>query len=152
MGKLKTFYFGLPHAIEIHDLIIEVSGGLSGYDAEKIKMLEPILAHIQNENYYPTFLDKITHLLFCVNKAHAFIDGNKRTSLALAAYFLQINGYDYCVKDFICRMEDIVVLVADNKIEKDLLKDIIENIIMDAEDESVQLALIHALRVDELVS
>ncbi|MBL0318457.1 MAG: Fic family protein [Alphaproteobacteria bacterium] len=145
MKELKIFYFDLPHAIQVHDMIIEISGGMPGYDADKVRMLESTLAHIQNDLYYPTFLDKIAHLLYSINKSHAFFDGNKRSSLALSAYLLQINGYDYCITDFILRMENIVVWVADNKIEKDLLKDIIEDIIMEQERESVQLALIHAL-------
>ena len=107
-----------------------------------------VLEFIQNDLYYPTFMDKIAHLFYSINKSHAFIDGNKRTCIALSALFLQINGYDYCVKDFIYRMENIVVWVADNKIEKDLLKDIIEDIIMQEEREFVQLALINALKTE----
>lgn len=149
MGTLKTFYFDLTHAIKVHDMIIDISGGLPGHDPQKVKTLESALEHIQNDLYYPTFLDKIAHLLYSINKNHAFIDGNKRSSLALSAYFLQLNGYDYCVTDFIYRMENIVVWVAGNKIGKDLLKDIIEDIIMEQERESTQLALIHALSTEE---
>ena len=149
MSARKIFYFALPHAIKVHDMIIDISGGLPGHDLQKVKTLEAALEHIQNDLYYPTFLDKIAHLLYSINKNHAFIDGNKRSSLALSAYFLQLNGYDHCVTDFIYRMENIVVWVADNKIDKDLLKDIIEDIIMEQERESVQLALIRALSTDE---
>ncbi len=149
MAELKTFYFDLLHAIKVHDKIIDISGGLTGYDPQKVQMLDVTLEHIQNDLYYPTFLDKIAHLLYSINKSHAFIDGNKRSSLALSAYFLQLNGYDYCVKDFIYRMENIVVWVADNKIDKDLLQDIIEDIIMEQKRESTQLALIHALSTEE---
>lgn len=148
METLKIFYFDLPHAIEVHDIIIKISGGMAGHDSEKVKMLESTLSHIQNDRYYPTFLDKVTHLLYSINKSHAFFDGNKRSSLALSAFFLLLNGYDYCVTDFIRRMENIVVWVADNRIDKALLKNIIEDIIMEEERESVQLALIHALSVE----
>ena len=126
-------------------MIINISGGMAGYDQAKVKMLESVLEHIQNDDYYPAFLDKITHLLYSINKNHCFIDGNKRSSLALSAYFLQINGYDYCVKDFIYNMENIVVWVADNKIDKELLKDIIEDIIMQQNSESVKLAMFRIL-------
>ncbi len=102
-NTLKTFYFDLKHAIDVHDYIIEKSGGVAGYDADKVNILESTLFHIQNDDYYPTFLDKITHLLYSVNKNHAFADGNKRSSLALSAYFLEINGYDYCI------IEDIIM-------------------------------------------
>lgn len=36
-------------------------------------------------------------------------DGNKRTSIGLGSYFLEINGFDLWVPKFICEMEDIVV-------------------------------------------
>ena len=34
-----------------------------------------ILDHIQNDDYYPDFVDKLTHLFFCSNKFHCFNDG-----------------------------------------------------------------------------
>ena len=42
----------------------------------------------------PTYTEKLTHLVFSINKFHAFNDGNKRSSLSLGAYFLELNGYD----------------------------------------------------------
>lgn len=78
MSERKIFYFDLPHAIQVHDLIIDISGGLPGYDPQKVKTLEAALEHIQNNLYYPTFLDKIAHLLYSINKNYAFTDGNKR--------------------------------------------------------------------------
>ena len=87
---LKIFYFDLPHAIAEHDRIINMSGGMIGYDVNKVKTLEGTLEQIQNNDYYPEFFDKITHLLYSINKNHVFFDGNKRTSLALSAYFLEL--------------------------------------------------------------
>jgi death-on-curing protein len=45
-------------------------------------------------------------------------------------------------------MENIVVWVADNKIDKELLKEIIEDIIMEEDREFVQLAIIRALQTN----
>lgn len=143
---LTTYYFDVSHAIKIRDYIIEKSGGVPGHDANKVPLLESTLDHIQNDLYYPDFLDKITHLLYSINKNHAFIDGNKRSSLALSAYFLEINGYDYCIDVFFQRMEDVVVWVADNSVDKDLLRLIIEDIIMNNDSDGVKLALINALQ------
>lgn len=148
---LKTYYFNLSRAIEVHDYIIEKSGGVPGHDANKVTLLESTLDHIQNDLYYPEFLDKITHLLYSINKNHAFIDGNKRSSLALSAYFLELNGYDYCIDVFFQRMEDVVVWVADNRVDKDLLRLIIEDIILKNDSDSVKLALINALQPTEAI-
>ena len=45
--------------------------------------LESVLCHIQNDDYYPTFLDKLLHLFYCSCKFHCFCDGNKRIAITL---------------------------------------------------------------------
>ena len=69
-----------------------------------------------------------------------FNDGNKRFSIVLAAFFLQINGYDFMVSKFINEMENIVLHVADNRIDKELLFEIIIALIYE-EDYSEELKL-----------
>ncbi len=126
---LPLFYFDVHHAIQTHDWIIDNSGGLTG--TKNFGQLESVLDHIQNDWYYPNLEEKLTHLVFSINKFHAFNDGNKRSSLVLGAYFLELNGYDYCVQKFVHEMENIIVWVAENKISKELLQEIITSIIMD---------------------
>lgn len=145
--EIGILYFDAAHAIREHDWLIENSGGLAGMLNEGA--LISVLTHIQNDDYYPNFEEKITHLVFSVNKNHAFNDGNKRSSLVLGAYFLEINGYDYCVKKFIVEMENIVVWVAKNNISKALLQKIITSIIVDDEySEGLKTELFEALRED----
>jgi len=140
MKKLKIFYFDISHAIEVHDWIIVNSGGL--YGRREINLLSSALEHIQNDSYYPSFEDKLKHLIIAVNKFHPFNDGNKRSSLVLGAYFLELNGYDYCINRFIFEMENIVVWLAEGKIDDDLLLDIIVSIINeDNFNESIKLRL-----------
>lgn len=137
-------YFDAAHAIEVHDEIIIKSGGSLG--VLNIGLLESTLYHMQNDMYYPNFEDKATHLFHSVNKNHSFNDGNKRASIALTAYFLEINGFDKRVKIFMERMENIAVYVADNKIEKDLLFEIIQSIIYQYDySEELKLKIYQAL-------
>ena len=141
VGKL---YFDVKHAVEVHDWIIQVSGGLPGI--KDIGQIDSILEHIQNDIYYPSFEDKLCHLIFAINKFHAFNDGNKRSSLVLGAYFLELNGYDYCVEKFSLEMENIVVWLAEGKIDKDLLIRLITSLLMDDEySEELKLELIQAV-------
>lgn len=141
---METLYFDLTHAIRVHDQIIELSGGLSG--TKDAGQLDSVLAHIQNDDYYPLFDDKLTHLVFALTKFHCFIDGNKRSALALGAYFLEINGYDWLVYHFIREMENFVVWVADGHICKELLLKLI-NCLLNGDDypETVKLELIDVL-------
>lgn len=112
----------------------------------EIGLLDSALEHIQNDDYYPTFQEKLKHLVYAVNKFHPFNDGNKRSSLVLGAYFLELNGYDYCVNKFIQEMEEIVVWLAENKIKDDLLLEIIDSIINEDEfSESLKLKIIESV-------
>jgi len=138
------FYFDIGHAIEVHDWIIDNSGGLVGIN--NLGLLESPLEHIQNDIYYPKIEDKLTHLVFSIIKFHAFTDGNKRSSVALGSYFLELNGYDYAVKKFVIEMENIAVWVAEGKISKELLTDIIESLIYENNfSESLKLKILHAI-------
>jgi death-on-curing protein len=139
-----TLYFDARHAVDVHDWIIENSGGLPGL--KNVGLLESVLHHIQNDDYYPTFDAKLTHLIFGINKFHAFNDGNKRSSLTLGAYFLTLNGYDYCVPQYVLQMENIVVAVAEGTINKDLLQRVVVSLIEDDEfPDDLKLDLVEAM-------
>ena len=141
-------YFDIGHAISTHDFIINESGGSHG--VKDLGLLESVLDHIQNDFYYPEFEAKVTHLVFSVNKNHAFSDGNKRSSIALGAYFLELNDLEYCVDRFIIEMENISVHVADNRIDKDLLYEIIYSIINEDDySEELRLSIIDATNHEE---
>jgi len=141
---MKLNYFTSEYAIKIHDKIIAISGGFEG--VKIFGNLDSPLTHIQNDDYYPTFEDKLAHLVFSFNKFHAFNDGNKRTSIAIGAFLLEINGLDVFVDKFIIEMENIAVTVADNIIEKELLQEIVTSIINEEDyNEELKLKIINAL-------
>lgn len=136
-------YFDTRHAIIVHDEIINKSGGILGI--LNIGLLESVIEHIKNDFYYPNIEDKLTHLFFSINKNHSFQDGNKRASIVLSAYFLVINDFGLKIKRFIKEMENIAVDVADNRIDKELLFNIIKSIIYEEEfSEELKLAIIYA--------
>ena len=145
---IRFFYFDVVYAVKVHDWIIQHSGGLAGI--KDLGQLESPLEHIQNEKYYPEIEDKLTHLVFAINKNHAFNVGNKRSSLALGAYFLELNGFDYLVQHFVHEMENIAVWVADNIIDKNLLYQIIISILYEDDYcEALKLAIVEAVQVAE---
>lgn len=141
---METIYFDVSYAINVHDEIIRISGGREGI--HDIGLIDSVLDFIKHDLYYPTFEDKLTHLVYSVNKSHAFVDGNKRSSIALGAYFMEVNGYDYAVKRYIFEMENIAVSVADNLISKDLLQKIISSLLFEVEySEGLKLEIFEAL-------
>lgn len=136
-------YFDISQAIRTHDFVIAESGGAQG--TKDIGTIESVLEHMQNDFYYPDFETKLTHLVYSINKNHSFNDGNKRSSIALGAYFLEINGLEYCADKFIIEMENISVHVASNKIDKELLNEIIFSIVNDDDfSEELRLKIIEA--------
>ncbi|GJL65405.1 MAG: hypothetical protein NPIRA05_03760 [Nitrospirales bacterium] len=140
----QFIYFDIAHATTLHDWIIEHSGGMAG--TNNLGLLDSSLEHIRNDDYYPTMEDKLTHLVFSVNKSHAFTDGNKRSSIVLGAYFLELNGYEYCIQYFVQQMENIAVWIADNFIDKPLLHEIVISIISEDDySEALKLKIAQAI-------
>jgi death-on-curing protein len=137
-----VYYFDIEYAIKVHDDIMNVSGGLLGIMKEG--QLHSILDFVQSDDYYPTFEDKICYLFYSINKGHCFNDGNKRASVALSAFFLEINSMEFFVDRFIEKMENIAVDVADNRIDRELLLEIITSVLCE-DDYSEELKLKIAL-------
>ena len=142
---MRLFYIDIEQAREIHLKTVEISGG--GDDGIlDIGKLDSVLEHIQNDDYYPDFIEKLTHLFFCANKFHCFRDGNKRIAIALGAHFLLINGHVFIVSRFINEMENISYHVATGAIDKDLLFEVIHSVINEPEiNEEVKLKIFEAI-------
>lgn len=144
-------YISLNEALGIHRLTVVHSGG--GMDqCRDSNALESILTHIQNDDYYPNFADKLTHLFFCVCKFHCFADGNKRIAITLSTQFLLINGYLFIAKDFISKTENISFHVAAGNITKELLQEIFSLMLIGDYDnnEEIKLKILEAIEQGEL--
>ena len=144
---MKVIYITPEQALETHRKTIEYSGG-GDTSYLNIGYLNSVLEHIQNDDYYPTFEDKITHLFFCTCKFHCFADGNKRLAITLSAQFLLLNGYMAVAKHFFTVMENTSYHVAAGRIDKDLLHRILVAV-MDGtydSDEELKLAIYDAIQ------
>lgn len=143
MNKIK-YIETIEEVVEVHKKTVEVSGG--GADGIlNLNSLSACLEHIQNDTYYPTFTDKLTHLFFIANKSHAFQDGNKRIAIALGMKFLLNNGYLYIIQKFAEKMESVSYQLAASRIDKELLHDIIDSILHEDDySEELKLRIIEA--------
>ena len=122
-------YLSLDEAVILHNDIMQKMGGLQGFDKSRVGYLESALQHIKNDDFYPTLLDKLTHLVFCCVKFHPFLDGNKRSAIYLAKAFLMLNAPEMLPNDFYQKLENVVVSVASDEIDKDKLKAILADIL-----------------------
>ena len=142
---MSWVYLTLEQAIEIHEKTVDVSGGgsLGHLDTGK---LDGVLQHIQNDEYYPTFDAKLTHLFFCACKFHCFVDGNKRIAITLCAQMLLLNGYLRSIQAFIRESENISYHVASGNISKELLGEWIKAVLCGIEDdEALKLKILNAI-------
>ncbi len=89
-------YLSIPELCELHELVIEKSGGSTGI--RDLGVLESALAQPRmtfgGTELYPTIQEKAAVLCFSVVINHPFIDGNKRTGHAAMETFLDLNGWE----------------------------------------------------------
>lgn len=140
------YYITLEEAVSIHERTIAHSGG-GTLEIIDLGKLESVLSHIKNDDYYPSFVDKLSHLFFCTCQFHCFADGNKRLAITLSAQFLLNNGYMSVAKTFFQTMENISYNVAMGKIDKELLTEILKSV-LDGDyktNEELKLKIVHAL-------
>lgn len=142
----QIVYITIEQAIDTHAKTIRYSGG-GTYEHFDLGRLESVLQNIQNDDYYPSFVDKLTHLFFCTCEFHCFADGNKRLAITLSTQFLLFNGYLAVAKNFMAITENISYQVAAGKIDKELLHRIM-TAIMDGTydyDEELKLDIYNAI-------
>lgn len=147
---MTFIYLTLEQALAIHQQTIEVSGG-GLLQPLNPGQLESVLSNIQNDAWYPTLIDKLTHVFFAASRFHCFADGNKRVAISLTAAMLIHNGHVFDTGRFIRHMENISYHVAAGRIDKELLHDLIESVLSNSfdQDEGLKLRLFRAMSTTE---
>ncbi len=82
--------------IEMHDAIIEASGGAKGIHDEHLlrSALSRPLHSVMGKDAYGDVFDRAAALLHAIANNHGFRDGNKRTAMASATFYLALDGRD----------------------------------------------------------
>ncbi|MEG0834587.1 MAG: type II toxin-antitoxin system death-on-curing family toxin [Christensenellaceae bacterium] len=144
-------YFDIEEAKKLHIKTIEQSGG-GTYEIIDIGKLKSVLDHIQNDDYYPTIVDKVTHLFHSTCQFHCFADGNKRVAITYSMIFLLNNGYVWLAYNLPTVCENISYHVASGAISKKLLHEIFENLCNNTYDnnEELKLKILNAIKDNEI--
>lgn len=108
-------YLTREQVIKLHQALIETSGGSSGI--RDVGMLDsalktPLQTFDENE-LFPSVLDKAARLAFGLIKNHPFTDGNKRIGAHVMLIFLALNNIMLSYKDE--ELIDIILKVASGK-------------------------------------
>ena len=90
-------YITVKDVLLLHNLAIDATGGSHGL--RDLGLLESAVlrpeASFDGEELYPDIFLKAGALIHSLLRNHAFVDGNKRTSMFSAMTFLELNGYEF---------------------------------------------------------
>jgi len=112
-------YLSLYEILELHDRIIEITGGAKGI--RDIRALESAINQpritFNKTDLYPDILTKAAALCFFLVMSHPFIDGNKRVGHAAMETFLILNGFE--IEASIDEQEKIILDLAAGKMDRE---------------------------------
>lgn len=141
----KIEYISYEELLNIYAKTITNSGGgLSGIRDEG--GIQSVLQFVQDDEYYPEIIDKLTYLVYGFCHGHYFLDGNKRISLTVSVFFLIKNGYYFLASNFMKEVEALIYHVAAGNIDRDLLKRALACVVNNVDyDEELKLDIISAI-------
>lgn len=90
---MSTRFLNIVEMMIINEEIIGKQSQLRDVDLLESAVLRPQSSAF-GADAYPTVLDKAAALFHSLLRNHAFVDGNKRTSVVALLMFLRLNGYD----------------------------------------------------------
>lgn len=98
---MKIKYLSLDDVIAIHDNMVSLYGGSHGI--RDLGLVESAIsrprASFGGQDLYPNIFLKAAALFHSLMFNHAFIDGNKRTTITATARFLSMNGHELTATD-----------------------------------------------------
>jgi len=119
----KIRFLTMSEILVIYEDQIRRYGGQ--YGIRDISLLSSALA-LPESTYDGKYLHKNIPEMACayafhISENHPFIDGNKRTALASALVFLDLNGYEFTSSEE--EVYETMMLVAKGEFKKEQLKD-----------------------------
>ncbi len=111
-------FLGLEEVLAIHEDRIRKYGGSSGL--RDLDLLQSAVGNVEatfgGEYLHQTLFEMAAAYLYGICRNHAFLDGNKRTSLACAIAFLRLNDLRLAAAED--DLYDLVIGVAEGRVSK----------------------------------
>ena len=112
-------YLSLSEILELHDRIIEATGGARGI--RDIRALESAINQprltFDRTDLYPNIIAKAAALCFSLVMNHPFIDGNKRIGHAAMETFLILNEFE--IEASIDEQEKVILDLASGELDRE---------------------------------
>ena len=123
-------YLSLREILELHDKIIEISGGARGI--RDMRALESAINQprltFNRTDLYPDIFTKAAALCFFLIMDHPFVDGNKRIGHAAMEIFLILNGFE--IEASIDEQEKIILELAEGRLDREAFTTWLKNYIV----------------------
>ncbi|WP_137598109.1 type II toxin-antitoxin system death-on-curing family toxin [Paucilactobacillus kaifaensis] len=127
MAKVK--YLSKSQLLKINQYAVEMVGGKS-YGVQSAEALDVVIEQPQQiifgHELYPTIWLKAAFILQKITKKHVFIDGNKRTSIQAALYFLNLNGYQLVDNKVVNESDGLILAVTNSPDNEETMKYVAE--------------------------
>jgi death on curing protein len=78
-------------------------------------IVEAVQGGITEKHRYYSLSQKAAAYAFYIIKKHVFVDGNKRTGISCAYFFLELNGFTIIATDD--ELVDFALIIADGKLD-----------------------------------
>lgn len=112
-------YLSLPEILELHNRIIETTGGARGI--RDIRALESAINQsrltFDRTDLYPNIITKAAALCFFLVMNHPFVDGNKRIGHAAMETFLILNEFE--IEASIDEQEKVILDLASGELDRE---------------------------------
>ena len=110
-------YIATEEILLIHERIVDIVGGRQGI--RDTNLLQSITLRAQTavfgEQQYKTVFEKAAVYLQSIAQYHVFIDGNKRTAIAVAARFMYVNRHELQATN--AELEKFTLRVVEEKLD-----------------------------------
>ncbi len=112
-------YLSIAEILVLHRRVVEQAGGSQGIrdlGALESAVAQPSMAY-ENQELYPSLIEKATALGFSLISNHPFVDGNKRVGHAAVETFLILNGHD--IQASVEDQEKLILDLADGRVTRE---------------------------------
>lgn len=113
-----ALFLTLDEVLGLHDVQVQLFGGSGGI--RDLGLLQSALGNVEatfgGQFLHETFVEMAAAYLFGICKNHPFVDGNKRTAVAAALTFLDLNGFDVDASED--EFYALVIGVAEGRVSK----------------------------------
>jgi death-on-curing protein len=115
---VRVFFLTLDEVLSLHEAQIRLFGGSSG--VRDLGLLQSAMGNVEatlsGVFLHETLFEMAAAYLYGICRNHPFLDGNKRTAVATALAFLDMNGIEVNAEED--EFYDLVIGVAEGRVSK----------------------------------